>query len=196
MAGHGGGTRAVPVAAAGAARNNGEDIGEGQDLAAIQIGAYVRVHGHLRVFQGRKYLVGFCVRSVTDFNEVTFHNLECIFVHLAASAPAAQPSAAIGASNGPYARPPPYAATPVNPVSGAGAGMGDGQGMDDVQKVVLGFYENPKNAEKEQGISWMEVAGSISGYSRPQIKAAVDFLVNEGQLYSTIDDNHFKWTGA
>lgn len=33
-------------------------------------------------------------------------------------------------------------------------------------------------------------------FSRDQIKGAVDFLVNEGHLYSTIDDNHFKSTSC
>ena len=33
-------------------------------------------------------------------------------------------------------------------------------------------------------------------FSRDQIKGAVEFLVNEGHLYSTIDDNHFKSTSC
>ncbi|KAH9562804.1 hypothetical protein CY35_05G091500 [Sphagnum magellanicum] len=42
---------------------------------------YVQVHGLLRSFQGKQN-VAFSVRHVTDFNEVTFHFLEVVYVHL------------------------------------------------------------------------------------------------------------------
>ena len=34
------------------------------------MGVYVRVHGHLRVFDGQKSVVAFNMRPITDFNEV------------------------------------------------------------------------------------------------------------------------------
>lgn len=38
--------------------------------AAWTPGAYVRVHGHVRVFDGARSIVAFNVRPVTDSNEV------------------------------------------------------------------------------------------------------------------------------
>ena len=35
------------------------------------MGVYVRVHGHLRVFDGQKSVVAFNMRPITDFNEVS-----------------------------------------------------------------------------------------------------------------------------
>lgn len=51
-------------------------------------GTYVRLIGHLQSFNGEKSLVAFRVIPITDFNEVTFHHLEVIQVHLANTRPA------------------------------------------------------------------------------------------------------------
>lgn len=58
------------------------DDEEGGGVSDIQVGTYVRVYGNLRSFQGQRNIVAFQIRPVTDFNEVTFHLLETIFVHL------------------------------------------------------------------------------------------------------------------
>ena len=39
--------------------------------AELRMGVYVRVHGHLRVFDGQKSVVAFNMRPITDFNEVS-----------------------------------------------------------------------------------------------------------------------------
>uniref|UniRef100_A0A2P2J8M9 Replication family protein n=1 Tax=Rhizophora mucronata TaxID=61149 RepID=A0A2P2J8M9_RHIMU len=54
---------------------------DADELAAILIGMYVRVHGQLRGLQGRRFINIFSVRPVTDFNEITSHFVECIYVH-------------------------------------------------------------------------------------------------------------------
>ncbi|XP_058211754.1 replication protein A 32 kDa subunit A-like [Rhododendron vialii] len=41
-------------------------------------GIYVRVNGRLKIFKGSKQLVAFSVRPVTNFDELTFHFVECI----------------------------------------------------------------------------------------------------------------------
>ena len=46
----------------------------------LRPGAYVRVFGSLRAFQGTRTLVVYSVRAVTDFNEITFHGLEVVYV--------------------------------------------------------------------------------------------------------------------
>ncbi|KAG7615903.1 Nucleic acid-binding OB-fold [Arabidopsis thaliana x Arabidopsis arenosa] len=44
----------------------------------VRDGTYVRLNGHLKTFQGEKQLLVFSVRPIMDFNEVTFHYIECI----------------------------------------------------------------------------------------------------------------------
>lgn len=43
---------------------------------------YVKVHGHIRYFQGKKSLVGFEVEPITDMNELTNHILEVLNAHM------------------------------------------------------------------------------------------------------------------
>jgi hypothetical protein len=62
--------------------NDSDDNAEQASAAPVAEGTYVRVFGNLRVFQGKTNVVAFAVRPITDFNEVTYHSLEAIFVHL------------------------------------------------------------------------------------------------------------------
>uniref|UniRef100_A0A3N7GAQ2 OB domain-containing protein n=1 Tax=Populus trichocarpa TaxID=3694 RepID=A0A3N7GAQ2_POPTR len=52
-----------------------------EQMGEILVGMYVRVHGHLRGLQGRRFLNVFSIRPVTDFNEIPGHFIECIYVH-------------------------------------------------------------------------------------------------------------------
>lgn len=44
-------------------------------------GRYVRIFGNVRSVNGNHIVQSFTIRPITDFNEVTFHNLEVIYVH-------------------------------------------------------------------------------------------------------------------
>ncbi|KAJ4833573.1 hypothetical protein Tsubulata_026889 [Turnera subulata] len=52
------------------------------EMGAIKDGMYVRVNGHLKTFQNEMHLLAFSVRPVTDFDEITFHFIDCIHTHL------------------------------------------------------------------------------------------------------------------
>jgi hypothetical protein len=45
-------------------------------------GVYVSVYGHLRTFAGTRSIVGYRIIVVEDFNQITYHNLHAIQVHL------------------------------------------------------------------------------------------------------------------
>jgi len=47
----------------------------------IRENIYVRVHGHVRAFGGKRSVVAFRVTPVPDVNEVTTHILEVIYAH-------------------------------------------------------------------------------------------------------------------
>ena len=49
---------------------------------SLHEGTYVRVHGNVRNPGQNRTIVAYSVKPVLDFNEVTFHNLDVIFVHL------------------------------------------------------------------------------------------------------------------
>ncbi|CAN0912326.1 Replication protein A 32 kDa subunit B [Linum grandiflorum] len=52
-----------------------------EEIEGFSVGSYVRVHGHLRCLQGRRFINVFSIRPVTDYNEITSHFIECIYVH-------------------------------------------------------------------------------------------------------------------
>jgi hypothetical protein len=45
-------------------------------------GMYVRVVGHLRSFANKRSVVAFRIQPITDSNEITYHYLETLYVHL------------------------------------------------------------------------------------------------------------------
>jgi replication factor A2 len=58
------------------------------------------------------------------------------------------------------------------------------------------IFEEPESLSIEQGLHIDQVAQRMVGYSRQQVKEAIEFLVNEGFVYSTIDDDHYKSTNG
>ncbi|XP_039005009.1 replication protein A 32 kDa subunit B-like isoform X2 [Hibiscus syriacus] len=52
------------------------------EVDAISVGMYVRVYGQLKSIHGRRTVHTFSIRLVTDYNEITNHFIECIYVHL------------------------------------------------------------------------------------------------------------------
>ena len=50
-------------------------------------GTYVRVVGSLRSFNNKRNLQAFCVRPITDHNEITYHGLDAIYAYLSATKP-------------------------------------------------------------------------------------------------------------
>ena len=62
--------------------DNTDDPWRQKERDALKEGVYVKVFGQLREFQGHKNINAFEVYPVVDFNEVTFHMLETLHVHL------------------------------------------------------------------------------------------------------------------
>lgn len=167
--------------------------GQAKNKEEWKVGSYVRVYGHLRAFQGKRGVIAFNMRPVTDFNEITYHFLEVVYCNShnlkraaeATTAPgAAMPSAA---ANNAYAAPNGGAA----PVAAAGAGVAATGSCSD---QVFQIFNGPQGAS-DVGVHVNEVAKQLNGrFTEPQVREAVEHLVNEGHLYSTIDDDHFKST--
>nr|TKW40484.1 hypothetical protein SEVIR_1G248900v2 [Setaria viridis] len=53
-----------------------------KEMADVNDGNYVIVNGGLKGFQGKRHVVAYSVRRVTNFNDIAHHFLHCIYVHL------------------------------------------------------------------------------------------------------------------
>ena len=149
--------------------------------SAAAVGQYVRVYGHVRVFQGVRSVIAFNLRPVTDFNEVTYHFLEAVYCnsHNAQRADA-KPAAGAGTA---------YAAPSSAPASAPAVDPG-GSCVDQAKAI----FEGP-DGRRDEGVKIDVVVQQLNGrFTEAQVREAVEHLVNEGHLYSTIDDDHFKST--
>lgn len=148
--------------------------------------SYVRVVGNLREFNGGLHVVGFQLLPIKDFNEITFHALEVISVHLrntkgppGGAAPVAQQASG---STG-------FSAAPAAAAGGGRAASGGG----DLQQQVLKIFEADST---DTGASIDDVCRQFANTPKSEIRDAVEFLSDEGHLYSTVDEDHYKSTNA
>jgi len=151
---------------------------------------YVRVIGNLRVFQNGPSVVGFTLIPMADFNELTFHFLECIHTHCVNTQGPASSSPTKSAAT---------LAQPMKAESGSGIAVSFNEGKEsdvgnDVQNQVMSVFN--KDILSDTGTSIVAVCDQLSHLTRHDIQKAIEFLSDEGHLYSTIDEEHFKSTAS
>ncbi|XP_019948319.1 replication protein A 32 kDa subunit isoform X2 [Paralichthys olivaceus] len=168
----------------------------GVDSTVLPPGTYVKVSGNLRSFQNHRSVVAFSVRPLEDMNEITSHMLEVVQAHMALSKPQTMSVGGGMSSNvTPMMRP------DMGNKGGMG-GMGGGYtGANDMTKNGLSGNQNQvlsliRSCPEPQGISLQDLKQRLSGISLTVIKQAVEFLSNEGHIFSTIDEDHFKSTDS
>lgn len=164
----------------------------GVDSTVLLPGTYVKVSGNLRSFQNHRSVVAFSVRPLEDMNEITSHMLEVVQAHMVLSKPQTMSGAGGGMSS---------SVTPMSrPTMASAGGMGGGyaggndmanNGLSPNQNQVLSLI---RSCPEPQGISIQDLKQRLSGISLAVIKQAVEFLSNEGHIFSTIDEDHYKST--
>ncbi|KAG0492061.1 hypothetical protein HPP92_005459 [Vanilla planifolia] len=170
--------------------NDSADADEG---AVIQNGLYMVVIGSLKGFQGKMQLLAFSVRPVVDYNEIPLHFIHCIQIHAEHSRKNVGASAQLP---GNLLNP-----TPTSAFSGAqenhltpnqhSAPTNNSDASADIYKLVLDVFEEPASLASEHGLHVDEVARKL-GIPLKKIQEAIEYHVDVGHVYSTIDDYHFK----
>uniref|UniRef100_A0A8C7PP17 Replication protein A C-terminal domain-containing protein n=1 Tax=Oncorhynchus mykiss TaxID=8022 RepID=A0A8C7PP17_ONCMY len=151
------------------------------DSTVIPPGTYVKVSGNLRSFQVRSSFpynyIPLSIGHITALDDCHSYSIH--------------PMGGGGGMN-----------TSMVPMSrpGMGGNTGGGysgandmstNGLSPSQNQVLSLIRSCPDA---QGISTQNLKQSLSGMSLAVIKQAVEFLSNEGHIFSTIDEDHFKST--
>jgi len=168
--------------------DNDDNTPDAERTMLIRENIYVRVHGHVRAFGGKRSVVAFRVAPIVDMNELTTHILEVIHAHIYLTRPASTPMDTSNTANSGAAK----------AQNGGGDTGFSGQGQLDIglnpqQQQVLNVI---RSCIDEQGISITIVSGRLKSMSPKSIRDAVDFLSSEGHIYSTVDDEHYKATDA
>lgn len=156
-------------------------------------GVYVRIIGTLRSFNNVKSIVAFTIKPIVDFNEMTYHYIEVVHVHLQNSH---GPTQTNGGESTPMKTEKPTVRGGNAPIAQADnlqyqSNPGDDPNFSPCQNAVRNYMNMPSG---EMGHAIQDCIGALKSFSETDIRAAIDFLSQEGHLYSTVDDEHFKST--
>ncbi|XP_034731111.1 replication protein A 32 kDa subunit isoform X2 [Etheostoma cragini] len=163
------------------------------DSTVLPPGTYVKVSGNLRSFQNHRSIVAFSVRPIEDMNEITSHMLEVVQAHMALSKSQTMTGVGGGMSSEvtPVSRPGNLGNTGSMRGGYAGAADVTNNGLSANQNQVLSLI---RGCPDPQGISIQDLKQRLNVMSLAVIKQAVEFLSNEGHIFSTIDEDHYKST--
>ncbi|KAM3223307.1 hypothetical protein ACQJBY_056947 [Aegilops geniculata] len=146
------------------------DAADSAETAAIQNGMYVAVIGSLKGVQDKKRATAFAVRPITDYNEVTLHFIQCVRMHIEnTKSKVGSPLHTNSSVGTPLSNRLSEAATPPSVKSNLAPVISGTNGSEtDFYTQVLNVFREPANME------------------------AIDYHVDVGHIYSTIDDFHYK----
>jgi len=151
--------------------------------AAWKEGIYVRAIGHLRAFNNKKSIVAFRIIPIKNFDEVTYHFLETIYVHLM-NTKGEQPHQTFQQQSSYQPQQINAYQTPmqIQPTST----------MSELHTAIVNVI---KLARSNDGVSISYICQQLR---RPEmeIRVAVEWLNSEAHLYTTIDEDHFQTTDS
>jgi len=158
-----------------------------EDPNAIKEGSYLRVLGTIKTFSSKRYINAAHLRASTDPHEVYFHELDVIATKLMIERgmPNKQPQNGVqqtpqtGTANGASA----YNAQPHNAST-----LDQYAHLPPVERQICKFLlEQPPS---DEGIHVGNIARAIGGNAQA-IGKALDNLLDEGHVYTTLDESHY-----
>ncbi|KAM3245568.1 hypothetical protein ACQJBY_056726 [Aegilops geniculata] len=169
------------------------DAADSAETAAIQNGMYVAVIGSLKGVQDKKRATAFAVRPITDYNEVTLHFIQCVRMHIEnTKSKVGSPPHTNSSVGTPFSNRLSEAATPPSVKSNLAPVTSGTNGSDtDFYTQVLNVFREPANIESDHGVHVDDIAKRFR-LPALKIKEAIDYHVDVGHIYSTIDDFHYK----
>jgi len=183
-----------------------------QQQPSVAEGAWVHIFGRINSFQGKCSINAFDVIPVTDFNEITHHFTEVIFAHLmnlenAKKQAMGMNDSMMGMGNTSTNDMGPGYGNAANGGNGGfggnGGGFGGGnqggfgggnQGDDRpvLHQMILKVVKSPEFAHNETGCDVQNIFKRLPNENVQAIREAIDILAEEGIMYSTVDEEHYK----
>ena len=169
-------------------------------------GKWVKIVGTINHYNGRCSINAFEIIPITDYNEITYHFLECIYQHLENTVGHLDPNKQVNTNTNFNM----ILDVDLNNQSNDNKNDHDMNTMnkknmdissdeDDcfstIQKKILDIINAPSNNKNEIGCNVEMIFKKLSDQDDNTIKEAIDFLSDEGYIYSTIDDHHYKYSG-
>ncbi|KAI8913897.1 replication protein A, subunit RPA32 [Powellomyces hirtus] len=155
---------------------------------SCHVGSYVRIFGHLRVFQNKRSLLIFNIRPIAGADEISFHLLEVMYVHRMLI----KGMDNSGGAHAPMDQNSVYAAGNGNGVGGAEMAVNDK--LPPLHQQVLNFAK--QYTHLDEGAAKSDIVQRLRGQaSEATIRDAVQDLLNDGMMYTTVDEDHVKACG-
>jgi len=142
---------------------------------------YIRVVGNMKAFNEGKVrsVMAFSMTPIKEFDEITFHFLDVIHANLSLKKGSNENGNSIQM----------YGQQNNDVYSG---GVNDA-GLTGQNKVVYNYIAS---SSAEQGISIQELKNKNRNMNEQQLRNCLEWLSNEGHIYSTIDDDHYRSTSS
>ncbi|EPY51325.1 single-stranded DNA binding protein Ssb2 [Schizosaccharomyces cryophilus OY26] len=151
-------------------------------LSELATDTYVRVYGNIKVFSGKIYIASQYIRNIKDHNEIHYHFLEAISVHVHFT----QKPQLTGTAPSAFGNPVPNAGSA--PASNSLEQKLAEYSLTPTQMIVMQAIHNAPDTN--EGVHVRQLAQSVG--PGIDLTAVTDFLQQEGIIYTTIDENHFK----
>lgn len=137
---------------------------------------YIRVTGQARYDEIKPFIVAFRVETIQDPNDIYCHFLQVIHDSFYLEKLMKE----------------------TNLEKNDGNGFDNNQapkltGFSEIQRGVLNIL-NKYGRDSPYGLKRYEIRNYMSGVNHKSIDDAINFLVNEGHIFSTTDDDTFKST--
>lgn len=165
-------------------------IEEGSSEKEHVEGTYVKVVGSIRTQADKKHIMAFRILDVANKAERDAHALEVVYTHLKLKQ--------------------------ISQKMGGGMGMGEAPGLSNsmmggsfgghmpATSATTATFNNKnhdmvyaviKQNNEEQGINTASILAQLKGrINKKEMDDSIAFLSNEGHIYSTVDEDHFKST--
>lgn len=161
--------------------NDGNEDMERDQRGQLKDGIYVRVFGHVHQYNNETSINAFSIRPILDYNEITYHLSQVIFQHLHLTKESQHQGGAPAQKD---------VTAMKHAVGVAHQHVG---GMAPVDTEVLNIFNSMDTSGNEAGMGVADVvAHSNNRLDQSTVMAAIHRLVEDGHLYSTIDDAHWK----
>nr|AEE62704.1 unknown [Dendroctonus ponderosae] len=163
----------------------GENCDEACKMPAVKEGGYVKVYGTIRNQEGEKALMVLKMFPIDDCNIILTHLLEVIDTRLQAEVMSKNTAQQIKQNN--------PGATLANSMTMFDENVVE-NGQHNLSGIQLRVYKFLQSDQSQAGPDIASILGHFPPNQRKDANEALDFLVNEGHAYSTIDNEHFKPT--
>ncbi|CAG9561961.1 unnamed protein product [Danaus chrysippus] len=155
-----------------------------QSTPKVNVNDYIQIYGNVKTNKGRKVLMAFKIMPVTDVNAITFHYLQCLNNKLKLQPGMKKDVEPINNSSM-------MGGLPANSM----VGMNDNMSFNGLNARQVMVYKLISSAASDQGISKQDLLSNLRDrMTEVELENILEFMCNEGHIYSTIDEEHFRAT--